>query len=498
MRKIVILFLCIISIGVFANYTTANTDSIPNELTDSLPKQLIDIDAALEGLISKPASVQSVMASMQDSTAASIQDTIINIEPPLRIVDAKTLREEIDMIIRNVPLVKIDTLLSENNFLFLPLVLRKHPFPFDFRKNLLNYTIYIGKNPITLYAYKMRVPEIEKDMDYIQKMRQKALQHIVVTRPELILYSEDELPNTADVRSQLIDVDYSKKVKFMDDANMITRTRRNLVVEKAKLGPWTHKANAYLQFSQNYVSKNWHQGGSDNIAILGTLNGKLNYDNKKSIQWENSAEWRAGFNSIEGDTIRALNTNDDIFRVNSKLGIKAGGSFFYSGLFDFSTPIFLTYKGVNSTVLKAGFMTPVRLNISAGLDYKYKKLFSVMVSPLSYKYIYLNNPKVDPKLFGIKTGENILSEIGSSMRIQANYAPNREMTFDSKLTFYTNYTKVEIDWEIIGNFQLNRFLSTRIILNPRYDNTVIMAAGEKAKIQFKELLTFGLSYRLLN
>lgn len=498
MRKIFVWILSVFSFGVFANSTTVFTDSISTELKDSLPQQLIDIDAALEGLISKPASVQSVISSLKDSTIAPIQDTTVNIEPPLRVVDAKTLREEIDRIINNVPLVKIDTLLSENNFLFLPLVLRKHPFPFDFRKNLLNYTLYIGKNPTTLYSYKIPVPEVEKDMDYIQNMRQKALQHIVVTSPELILYREDELPNTAEVRSRLIAVDYTKKIKFMDDADMVTKKRRNLVVEKAKLGPWTHKANAYLQFSQNYVSSNWHQGGSDNLAILGTINGKLNYDDKKSIQWENSAEWRAGFNSIEGDTIRVLNTNDDIFRLYSKLGIKAGGSFFYSGLFDFSTPIFLTYKGVNSTVLKAAFMTPVRVNISAGLDYKYKKLLSVMVSPLSYKYIYLNSPKVDPKLFGIKTGEDKLSEIGSSIRIQTNYSPSREMTFDSKFSFYTNYTKVEIDWEITGNFQLNRFLSTRVILNPRYDNTVILTAEEKAKLQFKELVTFGLSYKLID
>lgn len=491
MRHFFILLFCIVSLSVFAVSTTSKTDSIPSG-------QLIDVDAALEGLISKPASVQAVVASMQDSTIVLVKDTIVEPEIPIRVVDARVLREEIDKIIRNVPLVKIDTLLSENNFLFLPLVLRKHPFPFDFRKNLLKYNLFIGKSPVTLKSYKMNVPEIERDMDYLQKMRQKALQHIVVTRPELVLYREDELRNTQEVKSEFIGVNYQEKIKLVDDAAMTARSQRKLIVEKAKLGPWTRKANAYLQFSQNYVSKNWHQGGNDNIAILGTLNGKLNYDNKKSIQWENSAEWRAGFNSIEGDTTRLLNTNDDIFRINSKLGIKAGGSFFYSGLFDFSTPFFLTYKGVNSTSLKAAFLTPIRLNISAGLDYKYKKLFSVMVSPLTYKYIYLNSSNVDPKLFGIKAGENVLSEVGSSFRIQGNYAPSKEITFDTKFSFYTNYTKVEIDWEIIGNFQVNRFLSTRIMLNPRYDNTVIMTGGEKAKLQFKELLTFGLSYRLLH
>jgi hypothetical protein len=57
---------------------------------------------------------------------------------------------------------------------------------------------------------------------------------------------------------------------------------------------------------------------------------------------------------------------------------------------------------------------------------------------------------------------------------------------------------VEIDWEIVTNFTVNRYLSTRLAINPRYDNTVILPNNEKAKIQFKELLSFGFSYRLLN
>jgi len=79
-----------------------------------------------------------------------------------------------------------------------------------------------------------------------------------------------------------------------------------------------------------------------------------------------------------------------------------------------------------------------------------------------------------------------------------SYAYAREIQIDSRLSFYTNYEKVEIDWEIVGNFTINRFLSTRISLNPRYDNTQILAAGDKARLQFKELLSFGFSYRLLN
>ena len=166
-------------------------------------------------------------------------------------------------------------------------------------------------------------------------------------------------------------------------------TNRKLVVKSEKLGPWLTKASGQAQFSENYISQNWYQGGNSNIAILGILTGQLNYDDKKNIQWENTAEWRLGFNTVNGDTTRFLNTNDDVLRINSKLGIKAGGNFFYSGSVDFSTQFFNSYKAANSPVMKATFLTPVRLNVGMGLDYKYKKLFSLMLSPVSLK-IYLH------------------------------------------------------------------------------------------------------------
>ena len=98
-----------------------------------------------------------------------------------------------------------------------------------------------------------------------------------------------------------------------------------------------------------------------------------------------------GFNSVEGDTLRILNTNDDIVRANSKLGIKAGGNWYYSTSVHFSTHLFNSYNAVNSTRKKVKFLTPVRFNADIGLDYKYKKVFSMMFSPLSYKFVYAND-----------------------------------------------------------------------------------------------------------
>ncbi len=329
----------------------------------------------------------------------------------------------------------------------------------------------------------------------LQELRDITIRKFVAYNPHFIAYKIDNLPDVTDF------IKFELNAKPIDETVLMTRNRlnydhRKLTIEKIKRNPWTTKSNAMLQFSQNYISKNWYQGGSDNISILGIVNGTFNYDDKKNIQWDNFAEWRLGFNSVEGDTLRFLNTNDDILRATSKLGIKAGGNWFYSGSVDFSTHFFNSYKAINSQVMKAKLLTPVRFNVNVGLDYKYKKLFSLMFSPLSYKFIYVNDTiNVDQKSFGIPTGDIILSQVGSSFKAQLSYSPVRELQIDSKLSFYTNYEKFEIDWEIVGNFKFNRFLSTRISLNPRYDNTVL--TDERAMIQFKQLLTFGLSYKLL-
>ncbi len=273
---------------------------------------------------------------------------------------------------------------------------------------------------------------------------------------------------------------------------------KKIDVVKLKQRYWSPKATALMQFTQNYISQNWYQGGNSNLAILNILTGEMNYDNKKNVLWENKLEWRAGFNSVDGDTIRKISTNDDVLRYTSKFGLKAGGNWYYSVSGDFSTQLFDNYKAINSTQYKARLLTPFRANIGIGMDYKYKKLLSLMLAPVSFKYIYANDTvNVNPNLFGIQKGQNQLRQLGSSFRAQLDYDPTREWQIDSKLTFYTDYKKVEIDLEVVSNLTVNRFMSVRVAVNPRYDNTVIMKKGENAKIQFKQLLSIGFSYRLL-
>lgn len=331
----------------------------------------------------------------------------------------------------------------------------------------------------------------------IADLRNGTLRRIATYDPQKIKFCKDNLPDVSDLMAFKIEAKPIEKTAMLFDRS-IEEVHRKIGVGKVARNPWTMKSNAMLQFTQNYISPNWYKGGNSNISLLGIVNGQFNYDNKKNIQWDNSFEWRLGGNSTAGDTLDVFSVSDDVLKATSKLGLKAGGNWYYSGSVDFSTQFFDSRKAINSNVFKTAFLTPFRFNVNVGLDYKYKKLFSLMFSPLSYKYIYANDTvKVKQTSFGILAGKKVLSQVGSSFKAEFSYSPSREIQIDSKLSFYTNYEKIEVDWEIVGNFAVNRFLSTRLSLNPRYDNTVIYGPDEKASIQFKQLLTFGLSYRLL-
>ncbi len=470
------------------------TQNLPIEnLTKS---EITNTDSLMHGLFSDTISTPKTPTVKTKEGAILIDNNIIN-KPAIPKVTEQTIQATdtvIPYIIPEKPLkIQIDTLLFLANPFFIELVYNGLPFDFKWKTQPEYGTLYYGSPASTLSTYLFKPVVKQTAEEIVADLRQYAREQIIRNAADLYVMNFDELPDPAVYESHLIKETSFNRLKFITDDKSFRR--RRLVVRREQLGPWIHKATGLAQFSQNYVSPNWYQGGFSNVAILGIISGQLNYDNKKSIQWENSGEWHMGFNSIAGDS-RLLSTNDDVFKINSKLGIKAGGNWFYSGTVDFSTQFFNSYNGINSNTMVTSFLTPVRFNVGVGLDYKYKKIFSVMVSPVSYKYIYVEDSKnVDPHLFGIKTGERVLSEMGSSFNSTFSYPVSKEIQLDSKLNFYTNYQSVEVDWEIVCNMIINRFMSTRISINPRYDTSVILAPGQSAKPQLKQFLSVGFSHR---
>ena len=410
----------------------------------------------------------------------------------IHFVDSLTRKYRLDSIM-SIPLSRTDSLLYASNPLFLPLIYTGKDLKsvWDVNQNLMTLISNVNDD----FHLKPR-PKTTSSEYFAADLRKGARDYISNTAMHLYVTTIDRLPNLSTFMSRPIKGSRVNPLAVHEDK--IDLGTKKIELSDLEYIYWTKKANALLQFSQNYVSSNWYQGGNSNFAFLSIITGETNYDNRKNIQWDNRFEWRTGLSSIIGNTKRKVMINDDILRYNTKFGLKAGGNWYYSVSGELSTQLFDSYKSITSDEFKGRLFTPVRANLGVGMDYKYKKIFSLMLAPVAFKYIYMSDTaNVNPNLFGIKKGENKLKQIGSSFRAQLNIVPARNWNLDSKLTFYTDYKKVEIDWEIVNNFIINRFLTTRISINPRYDNTIILKNGEKTKIQLKELMSIGFSYRFL-
>lgn len=259
--------------------------------------------------------------------------------------------------------------------------------------------------------------------------------------------------------------------------------------------PWRREANLSLQLTQNYATENWHQGAANAFAMLWAAKAFANY-NKGNLSWENNAEWRVGVSTVSGDTLRKMNTTDDIFQIYSKFGYQVHKYWYVSIFADFRTNFFPNFQK-NSNHLNTTFLTPIRYNMGLGIDYKPLKGLSVNISPVTYKLTYAFNTDVeciDVNALGIETGNNMLNEVGSSVRVEWKWRPLREIELETKFYFFTNYKQVETELEIDVDFYINKYMSAKILLHPRYDGTVESTTDDKSRLQFKELISVGFAH----
>ncbi len=259
---------------------------------------------------------------------------------------------------------------------------------------------------------------------------------------------------------------------------------------------WSTEGLGSFQLSQNYISENWHKGGESTNSLNGQLKLVLKYNDQKKVEFEGMFEGKVGFNTISSDTVRKYRINTDLLRLTSKLGVKAITNWYYTFSAEFNTQFFTNYKK-NSEEKVSSFLAPANLSLSLGMDYKFKNKkvnLSAIISPGSYNLRYIGNKDVDETQFGLEKGEKVLHDIGSKVDIRFSWNIISSIKLDTRLYYFTNYEKVEAEWENSIDFVLNRYLSTRLFVHARFDDGA-KRVNDKSYFQLQELLSFGLNYR---
>lgn len=392
-----------------------------------------------------------------------------------------------------------DSLLSVNNRTYrtLPSVSYGTPAVFDTYHYLDTLSLEQQSDANTQFgnAYQWL-----NDIDFSQRLLSQTRQRYMIDNPEYVRYNLSQLPEPPKMYRAFVDPTTTRivleelKVDGKDLASSLSAD-----IERKK---WLHTFDASLQFSQAYISPNWYQGGNNNLNMIGQLvyNVKLNPKYYPNLLFETTVQYKLALNSAPDDSIHSINITEDVFQVNSTLGVKAAKRWYYSASLMFKTQLFNSFA-TNSHEMKSALLSPGELNVGLGMTYNYankKKTFNfgASISPLTWNMKTCINSRMDETDYGIDLGRNVVHKFGSSAECTLSWKIAYNITYASRLFAFTDYDYVQGDWEHTIDFSINRFLSTRLYVHMRYDTRTDRAddGSRWHKFQLKEIFSFGFAY----
>lgn len=165
----------------------------------------------------------------------------------------------------------------------------------------------------------------------------------------------------------------------------------------------------------------------------------------------------------------------------------------------FKTQLFNSYP-TNSHNRQAALLSPGELNVGLGMTYSYvnpKKTvtFGTSISPLSWNLKTCIDRRVDETTYGLSAGRRTKNKVGSSAECTLEWKIAYNIVYHSRLFLFTDYDYAYGDWEHTVDFNINRFLSTRLYVHMRYDTSTPSNPDHNwHKFQIKEIFSFGFSY----
>lgn len=333
----------------------------------------------------------------------------------------------------------------------------------------------------------------------LQKSMERMKFNFFFRHPEKVLYNTAMLPQAPKQYRAVIDpTSHTVEIKEIVVEPVKGTT---LTADEVKKRHWIRKFEASLLFTQAYVSPNWYQGGNNNTNISGNLfyNVKLNQQYHPNLIFDFTAQYKLGLNSAPNDTLRNYSISDDLLQLNTIFGVKAAKRWYYSFTGQFKTQMFNSYTS-NTRNLRSAFLSPGEFTGGLGMTYDYsnkKKTFSFYASlaPLSYNLKICTNKELDETRYGIHPGHTTLSTYGSTAEFKLFWRLAYNITFDSRLFTFSNFERIQSDWENTLRFEINRFLSTQIYAHIRYDTNGVPAEGTKwKKLQVKEIFSLRFTY----
>lgn len=274
--------------------------------------------------------------------------------------------------------------------------------------------------------------------------------------------------------------------------------------------PWRLGGDGTVGFTQTYL-ENWKKGGQSALSLQIVLKGFANYSRHDGkVKWENSGEFRNGWIRPGGEGAE-LQKNDDKFEITSRFGVSAFKKWYYGAEFNYETQFFNGYKyptSKNPNPISA-FMSPARSFFKVGLDYKPNNNFSLFLSPITAKNVFVRDTaKINQVSFGIEKGKRSAWEPGLNTDIFYRRNITTDITWETKFKMFINYLQLkgnlDMNWENLLIMPLTDHINMRMLVHFIYDENVLFPVydandikiDEKPKLQLREFITIGFTYKI--
>ena len=147
----------------------------------------------------------------------------------------------------------------------------------------------------------------------------------------------------------------------------------------------------------------------------------------------------------------------------------------------------------NDAQVYSDFMSPFESVLSFGMDYKYKQgafEVSATLSPMAADFKYVDRLALAGRN-GIDAGKHSHWNLGSTVTVNTRWELMKGLLWTSRFYAFTSYSRVQAEWENTIALKVNKYLSTKIFLYPRFDDGVKRKPGQSF-LQFNEYLSVGL------
>lgn len=241
---------------------------------------------------------------------------------------------------------------------------------------------------------------------------------------------------------------------------------------------WTTKGNISLLFNQSNFS-NWQSGGENNLSG----NVGVNYDfNYKKNEWTWDNKIIASYGVVKTKNSPFEKKTDDRLELNSLLGKKAFGYWFYSVFLNFKTQMTQGYvygKDANGTEIRSEYtdlLSPGYLTFGPGMLWKKSDNLKFNLAPATSKITIVDKDAtlLNEAYFGVKEGESLRYELGFYASGYYKLVIMANVSIENILGLYSNYLEspqnVDLDYQMNVVLKINRYLTTNIALQTIYDD----------------------------